>query len=247
MENISDKEVVKKKKRRGRKKSTSKVASPSVKKEEVLFNTAHLEKIKEEVSEKIDTTKQVPQHVFSLKNLFMTVLFTCLLVLVIVAGYLIGLFESIKDDDLPVVDLNAINRVTGGPAMTVEGYDFVVPYEFEEVDSESLMKVNNAETGVNIEILEIVERDSIYDESIMDGIRQELLADGYKVYASYVLEENGAKYLIYTGVDSVDSEFRMLYAELEDGEVAKILITTEYEEEPLTDMVYSYVTELLNK
>ena len=54
MENISDKEVVKKKKRRGRKKSTSKVASPSVKKEEVLFNTAHLEKIKEEVSEKIN-------------------------------------------------------------------------------------------------------------------------------------------------------------------------------------------------
>ena len=85
MESINDKDVVKKKKRRKRKKSSA--VKATVQKTEVRdksFDTAKLEKLKEELDEKLDSTKQVPIYVFSIKNLFITILATCLVVLTIV-------------------------------------------------------------------------------------------------------------------------------------------------------------------
>ena len=115
MENINDKDTAKRKKRRKRKKSTTAVKSTTARAEKIVkehkakeFDTAQLEVIKKEVSENLGHTKSNPQHIFSIQNLFMTVLVTCLVVLTIVAGYLVGLFDSLQNEDEPV-DLGVTN------------------------------------------------------------------------------------------------------------------------------------------
>ena len=164
MENISDKEVVKKKKRRKRKKSTT-VKSTVVKTavHDKAFDTAKIDKIKEEVSEHLENTKQVPMHVFSIKNLFITILATCLVVLVIVAGYLVGLFESLQNDPQPEIDFGTVNSIEEQKKyVNISDYNFLVPSGFEEVNNGGILKVNNSTTGVNLEIMDVLTEKTIF-------------------------------------------------------------------------------------
>lgn len=251
MENVSDKEVTKKKKRRKRKKSTAAVKTTvktEVKtvKEEKRFNTAELEVIKEEITENLDNSQQIPQHMFSIKNLFMTVLVTCLIVLLILAGYLAGVFFTLDQELNEDIDFGNVNAIEEEKvSVEVADYEFRVPTGYQVVDSSSMLKVNDMATGYSVEVLELLNEAKLYEETTIDKYRNELNSNGYVIYASYILDEFEDKFLVYTGVDNLGSEFRIVYSPLKADLVAKFLVTSEYDK--LNDIVYDDVNEMRNK
>ena len=253
MENISDKEVTKKKKRRKRKKSSAvktvvktEVKETKVKVEEKKFNTAELEIIKEEISENLDNSRQIPQHMFSIKNLFMTVLVTCVIVLLILAGYLAGVFYTLDQEPEENIDFGNINAIEEEKiSVEIADYEFKVPTGYQVVESESLLKVNDISTGYSVEVLELLNEAKLYEENTIDEYRNELNSSGYTIYASYILDEFEEKFLVYTGVDNLGSEFRVVYSPLKADMVAKFLVTSEYDR--ISDEVYNDVNEMRNK
>lgn len=247
MENISDKEVVKKKKRRKRKKSTA-VNKNVVKTESVekSFDTAKLENLKEELSEKLEHSKQVPIHVFSIKNLFVTVLATCLVVLVIVAGYLIGLFEDLRSEPLPEIEFGTVNSIESQKKFVkVDDYNFLVPAGYQLMDSDAKMKVNNLESGINVELLEVLKNKDIFDEDVVEDYKDELTDKGYVIYGTYFTSDYDDNFLVYSGVDVLGDELRMIYAPITKKKIAKIMVTSEYE--TLSNDILDTVYEMLNK
>ena len=246
MENVNDKDVVKKKKRRKRKKST---AAATVQKTEVRdksFDTAKLEKLKEELDEKLDSTKQVPIHMFSIKNLFVTVLATCLVVLVIVAGYLVGLFESLRSEPVPDVEFGTVNSIeTEKKYVDIEDYKFLVPSGYQLADSDAKLKVNNLDSGVNLELIEVLKQKDLFDEDVVEEYKEELTDKGYVIYGTYFTNDYEDNFLVYSGVDSLGDELRMVYAPLNKKKIAKIMVTSEYE--AITNDVLDIVYEMLNK
>ena len=250
MENVSDKEVTKKKKRRKRKKSTAAIKTTVkkevVKVEEKKFNTAELEIIKEEISENLDNSHQIPQHMFSIKNLFMTVLVTCLIVLLILAGYLAGVFYTLDQEPNENTDFGNVNAIENEKlSVVVADYEFGVPAGYQVVDSNSMLKVNDMSTGYSVDVLELLNEAKLYEESTIEKFRNELNSNGYVIYASYILDEFEDKFLVYTGVDNLGSEFRVVYSPLKADLVAKFLVTSEYDR--LNDIVYEDVNEMVNK
>ena len=247
MESINDKDVVKKKKRRKRKKSSA--VKASVQKTEVRdksFDTAKLEKLKEELDEKLDSTKQVPIHMFSIKNLFVTVLATCLVALVIVAGYLVGLFDSLRSEPLPDVEFGTVNSIeTQKKYVDVENYKFLVPSGYELTDGDAKLKVNNLENGFNLELIDVLKQKDLFDEDVVEGYRDEVTNKGYVIYGTYFTHEYEDNFLVYSGVDSLGDELRMVYAPLNKKKIAKIMVTSEYES--ITNDVLDTVYEMLNK
>ena len=247
MENISDKEVVKKRKRRKRKKSTA-VKSTVIKTEsrDKSFDTARLEKLKEEVSGKLDNTKQVPIHVFSIKNLFVTVLATCLVVLVIVGGYLIGLFEDLRSEPLPEIEFGSVNSIESQKKFVkIEDYSFLVPSGYQLTDTDAKLKVNNIDSGINLELVDVLKSSDLLDEKVVDEYKDELVKKGYIIYGTYFTSGYEDNFLVYSGVDSLGDELRMVYAPLTKKKMAKIMITSEYD--VLTNDVLDIVYEMLNK
>ena len=252
MENVSDKDIKKKKKRRKRKKSTTVVSENQIRHEQIVqnhkvkdFDTADLEEIKEEVSKNVSRTKPTPQHIFSVQNLFMTILITCLVVLTIVAGYLIGLFDSLQaDDSLDFGNVNSIEM--GSSSVSIANYDFLIPMGYTHVsEPNSLMKITDVITGVTFEVSEILTIKNLYSENTIEKYRNKLTSEGYVIYSSYVYEDEYNKYLVYSGVDIVGTELRMVYAPLVDGSVVKIAVTSEFDE--LTDDIYLSIAEMLGK
>ena len=247
MESINDKDVVKKKKRRKRKKSSA--VKATVQKTEVRdksFDTAKLEKLKEELDEKLDSTKQVPIYVFSIKNLFITILATCLVVLTIVAGYLVGLFESLRSEPLPDVEFGTVNSIeTQKKYVDVENYKFLVPSGYELTDSDAKLKVNNLESGFNLELIDVLKQKDLFDEDVVEEYRDELTDKGYVIYGTYFTHDYEDNFLVYSGVDTLGDELRMVYAPLNKKKIAKIMVTSEYE--AITNDVLDTVYEMLNK
>lgn len=253
MENMSDKDSLKKKKRRKRKKSTVVKSTPK-KAEQIVkehkteeFNTAELEVIKTEVSKEMGVSKSNPQHIFSIQNLFMTVLVTCLVVLVIVAGYLVGLFDSLNhlDND---VDFDATNsiEVAQNQTVAVGNAELIVPTGYVLVeDKDSLFKINDVIVGVTMEVDSIVSNSDLYSEKTINKYRKELVGDDYVVYGSYVYDDELGKYLVYSGVDAIGTECRVVYAPLKGNDIIKILVTSEFES--LTDDIYISIAEMLKK
>ena len=252
MENINDKDTAKRKKRRKRKKSTTAVKSTTARAEKIVkehkakeFDTAQLEVIKKEVSENLGHTKSNPQHIFSIQNLFMTVLVTCLVVLTIVAGYLVGLFDSLQNEDEPV-DLGVTNSIEmGNSTVSIANYQFVIPLGYTHVsDPNSLLYITDVISGVNIEVAEIITV-SLYSEKSIAKYRNELTELGYVVYGSYVYDDEYGKYLVYSGVDGIGTECRIIYGMLNKKSAVKLLVTSEFES--LNDDIYISVAELLGK
>ena len=257
MENINDKDTAKKKKRRKRKKSTAAVKSTATvkstttKAEKVVkehkakeFDTAELELIKEEVSAKLGNSKSTPQHIFSIQNLFMTVLVTCLIVLTIVAGYLVGLFDSLQTAE-PELDLGVSNSIgLENSVVSVANYEFVIPLGYTHVsDPNSLLLITDVITGVNIEVEEIISVKDLYSEASITKYRNELTEAGYVVYGSYVYDDEYGKYLVYSGVDGIGTESRIIYAMLNDKTAVRLLVTSQFES--INDDIYISIAEML--
>lgn len=246
MESINDKDVVKKKKRRKRKKSTASATVQKTVVRDKAFDTAKLEKLKEELDEKLDSTKQVPIHMFSIKNLFVTVLATCLVVLVIVAGYLVGLFESLRSEPVPDVEFGTVNSIeTEKKYVDIEDYKFLVPSGYQLADSDAKLKVNNLDSGVNLELIEVLKQKDLFDEDVVEEYKEELTDKGYVIYGTYFTNDYEDNFLVYSGVDSLGDELRMIYAPLNKKKIAKIMVTSEYE--AITNDVLDIVYEMLNK
>lgn len=246
MESINDKDVVKKKKRRKRKKSTTSATVQKTVVRDKAFDTAKLEKLKEELDEKLDSTKQVPIHMFSIKNLFVTVLATCLVVLVIVAGYLVGLFESLRSEPVPDVEFGTVNSIeTEKKYVDIEDYKFLVPSGYQLADSDAKLKVNNLDSGVNLELIEVLKQKDLFDEDVVEEYKEELTDKGYVIYGTYFTNDYEDNFLVYSGVDSLGDELRMIYAPLNKKKIAKIMVTSEYE--AITNDVLDIVYEMLNK
>lgn len=242
MESINDKDVVKKKKRRKRKKSTAVKATVRDK----SFDTAKLEKLKEELDEKLESTKQVPIYMFSIKNLFVTVLATCLVVLIIVAGYLIGLFDSLRSEPLPDVEFGTVNSIeTQKKYVDIDNYKFLVPSGYQLADSDAKLKVNNVESGFNLELIDVLKQKDLFNEDVVEGYRDELTDKGYVIYGTYFTHDYEDNFLVYSGVDSLGDELRMIYAPLNKKKIAKIMVTSEYE--AITNDILDTVYEMLNK
>lgn len=251
MESISDKDTAKKKKRRKRKKSTAAVKSTTTRAEKIVkqhkakeFDTAELEIIKKEVSENLGHTKSNPQHIFSIQNLFMTVLVTCLVVLTIVAGYLVGLFDSLQNEK-DNVDFGVTNSIEmENSTVSIANYQFVIPLGYTHVsDPNSLLYITDVISGINIEVAEIITVSDLYSEKSITKYRNELADSGYVVYGSYVYDDEYGKYLVYSGVDGIGTECRVIYGMLNNKSAVKLLVTSEFES--LTDDIYISVAELL--
>lgn len=247
MESINDKDVVKKKKRRKRKKSTAvKATVQTVETRDKSFDTAKLKKLKEELDEKLDSTKQVPIHMFSIKNLFVTVLATCLVVLVIVAGYLVGLFDSLRSEPIPDVEFGTVNSIeTEKKYVDIEDYKFLVPSGYQLADSDAKLKVNNLDSGFNLELIDVLKQKDLFDEDVVEEYKEELTDKGYVIYGTYFTSEYEDNFLVYSGVDSLGDELRMIYAPLNKKKIAKIMVTSEYE--AITNDILDTVYEMLNK
>ena len=247
MESINDKDVVKKKKRRKRKKSTAvKTTVQNVETRDKAYDTAKLEKLKEDLDEKLDSTRQVPIHMFSIKNLFVTVLATCLVVLVIVAGYLVGLFDSLRSEPIPDVEFGTVNSIeTEKKYVDVENYKFLVPSGYQLADSDAKLKVNNLDSGFNLELIDVLKQKDLFDEDVVEEYKEELTDKGYVIYGTYFTNEYEDNFLVYSGVDSLGDELRMIYAPLNKKKIAKIMVTSEYE--AITNDILDTVYEMLNK
>lgn len=247
MDNVNDKDLIKKKKRRKRKKSTT-VVKQNIEKVEKdrIFDTMLLEKIREQVDKDIDNKKEVPMHIFTIKNLFVTVLATCLVVLVIVAGYLVGLFEDLRSEPLPSIEFELANNIElQKKYIDVDGYKFLIPDGYQLMDSDNVLKVSNFEKGNSIELLEISKSKNLLDPDVITELKNELIKFGYAIYGTYFTTDYANNFLVFSGVDVSGLEMKMVYVALNDKKNAKIMISSEYGE--LSNESLDSVDELLNR
>ena len=112
---------------------------------------------------------------FSIKNLFVTVLATCLVVLVIVAGDLVGLFEALRSEAVPDVEFGTVNSIeTEKKYVDIEDYKFLVPSGYQLADSDAKLKVNNLDSGVNLELIKVLKQKDLFDEDVVEEYKEEL-------------------------------------------------------------------------
>ena len=257
---VLEQDVAKKKKRRKRKSSTNKANVAPVKtetkkvevikevvKEEIVedkeeskvtFNTFELEKIKSEEADRI-SYHRVPINAFSMKNLVLTICVVFLLIVFVVGGYYVGSLNYNKDLS---TELDASHKVTGMVSeIEFAGHTLYVPFGFERVDSDTSVKIVDSIEGTSIELLGLFNEDVEFDETFVETNRLDLQDDGYVIYSSYILD-NGM--LVYTGLDSVFSTIKVVFAK-NDNVMYKILVSNEYEN--ISDDVYEFVEEFIGR